>query len=358
MNDMKAKQRVGALLVSALFTTASGSVTAQSLESIASIGVSNLDYSGTYHLLSLNFDSKAGGLAVADLVPTSFTGLNGLGSTDTLSFTGGASAFVVTPGRRPGMHVEAHGSLINTFYNSSNPPYFDASIEPNVINEEGIPDNFYAYGKAGIVELLSYGGFGAGQYYARYFYRVHGHVTGGGFDSAYITYQVGSNPLEIATFEPNLPNGELVAMYATQRYLVTNGMSHEQKSAFYVWFEADTQTVPEGSNISGMFDFSQTITLDHIEVVDEKNNPVSGWTVTAASGMDYDLPIFRTDFDPVTSDPQMRAAHASEVCSRLRSVRADASMVLEPTSLCDQDIGSIREIKFRKVGADEMPVRD
>ncbi len=357
MNHMKQMQHVCALLVGAVLASASGGIAAQSLESSASIGVSNLDYGGGNNLLSLSYDSADGGVAEVGLASTPFTGLNGSGSTDTLSFAGGASAFVGLPCC---LHAAVHGSLLNTFYNSANPPYFDATVTPPTVDEDGVPDFFYAFGKAGMVELLSYGGFGASQYYASYHYRIHGQLQGDSFPmTAFMIFQVGNNPQEVAVFEPNLPNGWVVADYVTQRYLVANGMSHEQKSTFYAWYQADTQSVPEGTDISGSFDFSHTITLDYIDVVDENNDPVYGWTVTSDSDMDYDLPIFRDDFDPVAVETQAFAPNAVEICARLDGVEQDAPMVLRRTaSYCDQPLGAVREIKFRQVGASEVPAQD
>ena len=361
MKHLIGKQNIRALLAGAVLTITSAGVTAQSLESTASIGVSNLDYNGENNLVSIENDTDPGGLAQVMLAPMQFSGLNGAGSSDTLTWSGGAKAFVVVPFERPGLHVEAHASLLNTFYNVDNPPYFDATVNPPIIDPDGVPDNFYAYGKSGITEILSYGGFGASQYYARYIYRIHGHVSGDGFDSAYIVFQVGNNPLEFGMFEPNLPNGEVVAMYSTQRYPVANGMSPEQKSNLYVWYEADTQNVDEGSNITGAFDFSQTVTLDHIEVVDEDNNPVSGWTVTAATGLDYDLPIFRGDFDspplPAALAEKAITDNAVELCARLHRLQKVGNKVMR-TSYCDQPIGTIREIKFHSVEASDANAGD
>lgn len=336
----------------------SAGVAAQSLESTASIDVSNLDYNGDTNVLAIRYDSKAGGPAEAILDETPFTGLNDDGSPQTLTFTGGASAFVVAPGQRPGLHASVYGSLLNTFYNVDNPPYFDATVDPPVIDENGVPDHFGAYGKAGIVELFSYGGFGASQYRARYYYHIHGYVSGDGFNSALLIFQVGNNPREFASFQPNLPNGEVVADYATLSYPVANGMSHEAKSALSVLYAADTQSVPEGSDITGSFDFSGTVTLDHIVVVDENNNPVSGWTVTAASGMDYDLPIFRSGFDPVAPDEPAMAANGVEICARLQGVQRVGAKLSKRSDSCDGPVGAIREIKFRRVGTSGITARD
>lgn len=336
------------LLCCSLATTG---VVAQSLSSTASIDVSNLDYNGSTNVLSLEYDNNAaGGVAVVNLVETQFNGLDSDGNPQTMVYAGGARAFIIAPGERPGLHAEVHGSLQNTFYNADNPPYFDATVNPPVIDETGIPDYFEAYAQARKVELLSYGGFGAGQYLASYVYHIHGYIFGDGGNSAYLIYQVGNNPEEIASFAPNLPNGEFVGTYATQRYLVGNGQSHEVKTTFATLHEMNTQDVPEGSNIAGAVDFSETITLDHIDVFDENNNLVYGWTVTAASGLDYDLPIFRSDFEPVAPVEPAIAANALEICKRTHRVRHFRSALALQTSACDGPIGSIREIKLRPTG--------
>lgn len=351
MNHMKRKQHACVLILGAVLAIASVGAAAQSLEASVFVGVSNIDYGGDLNILDLGHDQSAGGLAQVELEPTDFTGLNDSGSTDTMTFSGGASAFVIVPGYRPGLHVAAYGSLLNSFYSMENPPYFDASNLPPTVDENGVPDYFAAYGEATMVELLSFGGFGAGQYLASYTYHIHGFMQGDGFNTAVLFYQVGSNPVEIASFGPNLPNGEIVGTYRTQRYVVGNGMSHEQRTTFAVMYQAYSQEMEEGSDIVGTVDFGETVTLDHIDVVDENNNPVYGWTVTAASGLDYDLPIFRSDFEPVAPEPDPIAANAAQICARLHDVQRSMTRVLRRTSLCDQPIGAISEIKFRKVGA-------
>lgn len=164
MNNRKQKRLVFALLVGVVLACANGGVAAQSLESGVFIGVSNLDYGGDMSILALDSDTSPGGLATAELPAMSFSGVNGAGLTETMSFSGGASAFLVAPGQRPGLHVAAHGALLNTFYNAENPPYFDATVEPSTVDESGVPDYFYAGGIAKRVDILAFGGMGAGQY--------------------------------------------------------------------------------------------------------------------------------------------------------------------------------------------------
>ena len=97
-------------------------------------------------------------------------------------------------------------------------------------------------------------------------------------------------------------------------------------------------------------------------MVDENNNPVSGWTVTTDSGLDYDLPIFRSDFDsppePAAIAEQAIAPNAVDLCVRLHDVQQHRTVALQRTSFCDQPIGAIREIKFRKVEASVTPATD
>ncbi len=361
MSHNKHRYHACVWLVGAVLACANGGVAAQSLESGVFIGVSNLDYGGDMSILALGYDTSSGGLAAAELAATSFSGDSGAGFPETMIFSGGGSAFVVEPGQRPGLHVEAHGSLLNTFYNSENTPYFDATVEPYIVDESGVPDYFYAGGIAKQFDILAYTGIGT-QYGSRYIFRVHGHVQGDGLRRGFLSIQIGSNPPELAFFDPNLPDGEVVASFATQTYPIVDGMSHEMRATLLAAFEVNTQSVAEGLDITGSSDFSNTITLDHIDVVDANNTLVSGWTVTAASGLDYDLPILRSDFDsfgdPVVNAENAIAPNAAELCAGFRGVQLSASKVLRRTSLCDQPIGTIREIKFRQVGASETLTHD
>ena len=49
----------------------------------------------------------------------------------------------------------------------------------------------------------------------------------------------------------------------------------------------NTNELPEGVNYSGTSDFSGTLKLSTIEVVDSLGNPVSVWTVSSGSGTVY-----------------------------------------------------------------------
>ena len=50
-------------------------------------------------------------------------------------------------------------------------------------------------------------------------------------------------------------------------------------------------SIPDGSNISSMAQFSDTLTLTGIEVVDANGNPVSGVTITSDSGTSYPMDV-------------------------------------------------------------------
>lgn len=317
---------------------------AQSLMTRAGVGVANTEYNGLYHILALAFDEAEAGLAAeAELAPTPFAGLDASGSTQTQTFDGRARGGVDFGHLR----VSASGALRNTFYNPSNPPYWNPTVTPPVVDPEGTPDRYYAYGLSEVTELLAFGGFGVGNYRARHVYYVTGHVQGDGFSSAYVTYQVGMNPIEIETFTPNLANGSYAGYFATQLYPVASFADRHVRTQFYVWYETSTMDWPEGSDVIGNFDFGSTVRLDRIEVFDEDNNEVFGWTVTGASGTNYDFPIFRGDFDGFQEAPESTGPALARGCSGLYRLEHDGNAA-HRVPLCESsDVGSIREVILR-----------
>lgn len=96
---------------------------------------------------------------------------------------------------------------------------------------------------------------------------------------------IAGNPDEsFFAFDP----GSYNEIWATQSYDINGITPQTIHVQFSNQFVVDANDVPEGSTFSGTSDFSSTLTLAQIQVVDANGNEVtSGWTVTAASGTHY-----------------------------------------------------------------------
>jgi hypothetical protein len=76
-------------------------------------------------------------------------------------------------------------------------------------------------------------------------------------------------------------------IWATQTYDI-NGITPQDVSVqFSNQVVFDFPDYAEGSNLHGISNYSSTLTLDHIEVVDASGSIVSGVTVSSDSGTEY-----------------------------------------------------------------------
>ncbi len=261
----------------------------------ASLGIANLDYNPA-HLLALVYQPSPNGAPVtASVTNRAFHGVDSQGEPATMLYS--AIGWAASPqyGR---MQTLAAGSLRGSYYSPDNPPYFDASQEPPVIDPDGVPDYVYSQGTARFTDILSYGGF-SGQRDVRYIFHISGNVEGDGFYGAILQFEVSGHTPEY-WFITTTGQGPLVVERGTEAYRVTGQSPQTASAAFAIWYEADLRAYPEGSDIEGVFDFSSTAVLARIEMFDTDGNPVTDWTVESASGTVYPGP--GGPIDPIFAD--------------------------------------------------------
>ncbi len=208
---------------------------------------------------------------------TSFTGLDGSGNTQTMNFTGSNWA-QCDFGR---MHCYASGTVTNTYNNPSNPLYYDSAT--NTFNTNGSPDTLISLGFAGFDDTLHFGGNLQAGYQARYYWHVDGNNSDG--------HAVGDMAFGIQGYADEsffaFAPGSYNTTWVTQSYAV-DGINPQNMHVFFSnQFVVDTFNEADGSTISGTSDFSSTVTLAGIEMLDANGNQVSDWTVTADSGTHY-----------------------------------------------------------------------
>ena len=250
---------------------------AQSLQSYSIVGVSNSASPGTgiHPLADAGHPDTSVSTATAS---QSFTGLDSGGSTQTMGFQG-TTVTQATYGR---LHSYTTGSLTNSYYNAANSSY----VQPDgSINPAGSPDSFASLGFAIFDDTLQFGGTLQAGYSARYIFHVEGTNSGVGY-LADMAFQIDSNPAE--SFFSSTP-GYSSEIWATQSYLV-NGVTPQQVHVqFSNQVVFDAFLLDEGHDYTGTCDFSNTLTLVGIEMLDANGGTVdpATWSVTSASGTVY-----------------------------------------------------------------------
>ncbi len=154
-----------------------------------------------------------------------------------------------------------------------------------MINPAGSPTSLASLGFAIFNDTLQYGGSLPAGYQARYLFHVDGINSGTGA-LADLSVEVDGNPGD-SFFASS--TGNFTADWVTRDYAI-NGVTpqtiHVQFSNQVVF---DVFNLMDGGNYSGTSDFSATLVLSGIEVVDGMGATVTGWTLSSASGTPYNL---------------------------------------------------------------------
>jgi hypothetical protein len=225
--------------------------------------------------ISSNFGPTNSGSAFT--VSHDFTGRDKLGRTQTMNISG--SAWSNTDGTK--IHLFGQGTITNTYYNSSNTPYFDGTLDP-----DGSPDLLAINGNAGFNDELTYVGLAGSGYKANFYYYLDGTVSGdteAGLN--FYTNQSGE------TFNPRVYHSgsqEFNAItWVTPYFDIQPGNTMIINSDFYAGFNTRVSNYADGTTYSGTADYGHTLELVGMTVVDSNNNLVSGWSVSSASGTVY-----------------------------------------------------------------------
>lgn len=224
------------------------------------------------------------GASTTETYGTSFTGLDSSGDTQTMSFSGTSTGSA----EYGNLHCYSTLSATNTYYNAANNPYATASGADTT----GSPQNLFSLTFASFNDTLQYGGALQAGYKASYVFAVDGTNSGTGA-LADLGVTIDGNPTE-SFFEGNLgPNTDI---WATQQYAI-NGITPQQINVEFsnqVTFNLDQMT--DGSNPVGTSDYSETATLQQINIYDANGNLVGGVTVQSGSGTHYQVapepPVF------------------------------------------------------------------
>jgi hypothetical protein len=208
---------------------------------------------------------------------SSFTGMDGEGNTQTMLFNGETTS----QSDYGNLHVYTTASLANSYYNSANPLYYDQST--NTLNPEGSPDSLSSLGFAGFTDTLQFGGDLVNGYQAIYIFHIDGTNTG---DGALADLAVNVPGQDSQSFFDGTP-GYSANDWTTTPFTVDGTDAQSINVQFSDQAVLNTFDLTDGGTYSGTSDFSETLTLAGIELVDANGHPFSGWTVSSASGTEY-----------------------------------------------------------------------
>ncbi|HLO97074.1 MAG TPA: PEP-CTERM sorting domain-containing protein, partial [Fimbriimonas sp.] len=140
-------------------------------------------------------------------------------------------------------------------------------------------------GFAGFNDTLQFGGSLEAGYRARYVFHVDGFNVGPG-TMADMSVTIAGNNEQFFAFDQGYNN----TIWATQSYEINGITPQEIAVQFSTQVVNDTWLYEDGITFSGVSDFSSTLVLDHIEVIDANGDLVtSGVTLSSASGTQYNM---------------------------------------------------------------------
>lgn len=205
-----------------------------------------------------------------------FTGLNGSGASETMYLSGTTTS----QSNYGQLHVYTQLSLNNSYYNASNPQYFNGST----VDATGSPNSVASLGFATFTDTLQFGGDLVTGYQAIYVFHVDGTNTGDGA-LADLAVNIPSDGDYEGFFDGQ--SGFSSEIWATEPFQVNGQNEQTINVQFSDQVVLNTFDLTDGGNYSGTSDFSQTLTLAGIELVGPTGQPLSGWTVDSESGTVY-----------------------------------------------------------------------
>ncbi len=260
-----------ALLAVLCVSSGAQAQTAPSLEAFQGIYVGN----------SGNFTSVAGNGGANDVsnpfqATVSFSGNDRGGNPQQMTLNGTAYSSA-TYGH---MHVYGSGTVTNSYYNSANQPYTDQNGN---VNANGSPDLLAVHGNAGWNDTFTYTGLQGTGYTVNYYFGLKGTAVG--------DVEAGLN---FSTSDPNAPSynprtSQGSALWITPAYQVNWGVPFDVSADFYGGMTTYVSQKPDRSTYTATGDYAHTLDLNGIQVLDSTGHPVTGWSLTSASGTQYPL---------------------------------------------------------------------
>ncbi len=254
-----------------------------SLSSYAYLDAGNISSDGSGNIAAYPVTGadqySATGQEVTATGSQSFTGLDSLGTSQTMTLSGTAKA----KAEYGVLHAYASGTVTNPYYNAANPAYYAGGPAPD---PAGSPQYLQVVGQTLFSDTLTLNPTMDPIVGLRYVFHLDGNVNDAGHDYAYLQVQSGTDSTTFFT-SPGVSGGD----WATPTWSVTPGTPISMSGNFGAVFlvNVDPAFTTAGQTISGTADFYNTLSLSSIQLLDANGNQVNGATFLTASGTQYNV---------------------------------------------------------------------
>lgn len=248
----------------------------------AVVGVTNNGFD-TLSMHTLDAMGSTTGAAVSASGFGSYGGMNSSGAWDTMSYYGEAKA-VSQYGQ---LKTYGYGKLENSFYNFENPVYYNS--DTGEVNPDGTPDRFVSYGQAQYEDYFEYssptGNMSAGVK-VDFWYYIHGRFQGDGAFHSVLVENDGDYDYILLNSTGGIT--EINQIWTSKKFVIGADLALQHKVTMLSQFDnINTQNWDEGSTVEGEANFYNTVTLGGMNLYDENDNLITSWTMSSASGTDY-----------------------------------------------------------------------
>lgn len=184
------------------------------------------------------------------------------------------------------LHTYAQGVVTNQYYNAANSLYYSGDGPGGVNNPNGSPQFLQAIGQTLFSDTLTLSPYSYGIVGIRYHFHLDGSIVDSRHSYAFLSFDDGTDSMTFFT-DPSFSN---FVDWSTPTWSVLPGSSIPITGNFGALFIVNTRAGdPEGVTVSGTSDFSNTLTLSGIDLLDSNGNIVNGATYLTASGSRYNI---------------------------------------------------------------------
>jgi hypothetical protein len=186
------------------------------------------------------------------------------------------------------LHSRTRVSLQNLYYNASNPDYFDGTN----INDAGSPDIFLSDSRASFDDLFTFSGSTDPNATVQFEYTLDGTFTQSqkNIGYAFIELDYNGDLYDMSTNQNHtvLLSSPLPVYWDTPVPVTTTHITDFRFDLKGGQLQ-DPTPYTQGGNVSSDVDFYNTARLTGILFTDSSGSPISGITITSASGTTYPL---------------------------------------------------------------------
>ena len=272
---MNKRHFLAACLLTAALSLSTATARAQT--SVGSSGVVGTTAT-TGFIYGLSSDSSSTSAPISASATHTFTGQDSQGNPQTMLFSGSVAA-QSDYGR---LHVYSSASVSNVYYSDANLLFSNSNGQ--LVHSDGSPGGLVSLGFATFDETFQFGGTALQSgYKARYIFHVDG-TNSGTAALADLGVTVDANPDNLFFAGDT---GLISTNWVTSDFAINGVTPQKMHVQFSDQVNLFLPDLTEAGSYTGTSDFSGTLTLSAIEVVDTGGNLASGWTVSSGSGTAY-----------------------------------------------------------------------